>query len=99
MGISLILYLLNNLILEHKTRIQKCLIIRHKLPLNTLPHVVGLTVIVVAVEDVPALHECRVLGQHGILHVLEVVFCHLIVHLILEVLQVYRNFALFAVLL
>jgi hypothetical protein len=47
----------------------------------------------VHVEDVPVLHEGCVLGQQHILHVLEVVFGHLVVHLVLESLQTAHEFA------
>lgn len=69
------------------------------MPADAAPHVVGLGVVVIAVEDVPALHEGRVLGEHGILHVLEVVLGHLVVHLVLELVQVDGHLALLALLL
>ena len=52
------------------------------------PHVVGDIFVVVQTEDVPALHEGSVASQQGILHVLEVILGHLVVHLVLETLQV-----------
>lgn len=45
------------------------------------------------VEYVPALHEGSVLGQQRVLHVLEVVLGHLVVHLVLEGLQVAQELA------
>lgn len=47
------------------------------------------------IQNVPTLHKSGVLRQQCVLHIFEVVFCHLIVHLILERLQVAHEFALF----
>lgn len=60
---SLLQNLPNQLLLQHKTRIQQRLIVVQEGLLDTVPHVVGLLFTVVAVQDVPALHESAVLRQ------------------------------------
>jgi hypothetical protein len=83
-GLGFLLDLENDLILEDEAGVKEGLVVANELFADALPHVVELLVVVVDVEDIPALHKGSVLRQERVLHVLEVVFRHLIVHLVLE---------------
>jgi hypothetical protein len=74
---------LYNFFLQDKTSIQQGLVISHQLPFDTSPHIVDRIIEVVDVEDIPIFHECCIFSQQHVLHILEVVFSHLVVHLIL----------------
>lgn len=85
-------------VFEYEAGVEEGFVVGHQLSFYALPHVIGLWVVVVAIQDVPALHESCIFGQHCILHVLEVVLGHLIVHLVLEMFQIYIDLPLFIVL-
>lgn len=83
-GLRFLLYFEYDFILEDEAGVEKSFVVADELLPYAFPHVVQLAVVVVDVEDVPALHECGVFGEKGVLHVFEVVFCHLVVHLVLK---------------
>lgn len=49
----------------------------------------------ITVEDVPTLHKGRVFCQKSVLHILEIVFSHLEVHLVLEHFELLVDFVVF----
>ena len=91
---GLVLHFGDDLFLEHEAGVEQGLVISNELLFDASPHVVLPLVEVVHVEDVPALHEGCVFGEQHVLHVFEVVFGHLVVHLVLELLEVAQKLAL-----
>ena len=94
-GLRLMLDFGDDLILENKASIEEGFIVGCELSFNTAPHVVQVLIIVVHVQYVPVLHEGCVLSQQHVLHVLEIVLGHLVVHLILVSLETTQELAFF----
>jgi len=61
-GLRFLLYFEYDFILEDEAGIEESLVVTDELLPDAFPHVVELVVVVVDVEDVPALHECGVFG-------------------------------------
>ena len=87
-----LLNFLDDPLLQDKTCVEQSFIVRHQLPLDTSPHVVDILIKIVNIKNIPIFHERCVFGQQHVLHVFEVIFCHLVVHLVLIVLQISQEF-------
>lgn len=85
-GIVLILYFQDYFLLQNKESVEQGLIVSHQLFFYALPHIIWLSIIIVAIQNIPTFHKSRVFSEHGILHIFEIVFRHLVIHLILEML-------------
>ena len=83
---------MNDFFFEDKASIEKSLIVSDKLFFDTSPHVINIFIIVVNVENVPVFHEGSVFSEKSVLHILKIVLCHLIIHLILKSLKTSDEF-------